>query len=280
MDKSLFDQILELGISEEQLRTAEHPFDYLSELLLSVRVTPREEELDWEFKSIEGLARQSLISTAAWLPQAYEGPRDFRHLMRSAARRFANEINMWALFADEGLPLYALDDDGFQLAGSDDPNRQFLFLSAGQGHILDESCNTAPPWASYLYVNRDAMLIHDLMWGEESPGSGSEARLARVEATQLLMAARGVHGFAKNSVASNDHKCDDPKWPEELDIATIAWETARSQCPAGVRPGKFIRDWLSLERPHLSAEAINRIATVANWDKSPGPGRRAPHKQD
>lgn len=64
---------------------------------------------------------------------------------------------------------------------------------------------------------------------------------------------------------------DDPKWPVELDIAVTAWRAARNRAEhERVRPGAFIRDWLASYYPDLSEEARRRIATVANWDKSPG----------
>lgn len=64
--------------------------------------------------------------------------------------------------------------------------------------------------------------------------------------------------------------CDDPRWPDELGIAIQAWQTVSRSIKDGEKPGVKLRDWLKEKYGHLSEEAIKRIATVANWDKSPG----------
>jgi len=65
---------------------------------------------------------------------------------------------------------------------------------------------------------------------------------------------------------------DDERWPEELDIAMMAWHAAKSGIKdTGERPGVFIGKWLKKHYPRLSDAAVVRIRTVVNWDKSPGP---------
>ena len=64
--------------------------------------------------------------------------------------------------------------------------------------------------------------------------------------------------------------------PEELDIALIAWRAACNGVKQGEKPGAFIRDWLAKNYPALSDEARKRIAIVANWDKTPGAGKKSP----
>jgi hypothetical protein len=68
---------------------------------------------------------------------------------------------------------------------------------------------------------------------------------------------------------------DDPRWPEELGIALTAWRAACNNAEKeGKRPGAYIREWLAKHYPKLSDEAVKRIATVANWDKSPGAAKK------
>jgi len=64
--------------------------------------------------------------------------------------------------------------------------------------------------------------------------------------------------------------------PEELDIALIAWRAACKNVKQGEKPRVFIRGWLAKNYPALSDEARKRIATVANWDKTPGAGKKSP----
>jgi hypothetical protein len=70
------------------------------------------------------------------------------------------------------------------------------------------------------------------------------------------------------------HYADDPRWPEELGIALTAWRAACNAERQGKRPGAFIREWLARTYPEMSDEAKKRIATVANWDKAPGAGKK------
>lgn len=66
---------------------------------------------------------------------------------------------------------------------------------------------------------------------------------------------------------------DDPRWPEELGLAISAWRHARDDVKEGEEPGVYIRKWLKprkISGKSLSNAAVERIATIANWDKSPG----------
>lgn len=60
-------------------------------------------------------------------------------------------------------------------------------------------------------------------------------------------------------------------WPEELKIAFDAWQAVRNIDLKGKKPSFHIKRWLKNNHPKLSSAAVNRIVTVANWDKKPGP---------
>ena len=67
----------------------------------------------------------------------------------------------------------------------------------------------------------------------------------------------------------------DPHYPKELDLALRAWQ-AVSATHGKRKPKARIEEWLAenavkLPGKKLSAAAIDRIATVANWDKAGGP---------
>lgn len=62
---------------------------------------------------------------------------------------------------------------------------------------------------------------------------------------------------------------DAPEYPEQLDIATQAWTAARND-PTPGEPKKKIERWVKLHYPQLGPTAIDRIAKIANWDKSGG----------
>jgi hypothetical protein len=67
---------------------------------------------------------------------------------------------------------------------------------------------------------------------------------------------------------------DDPKYPEELDIAFQAWRAV------SLNPGKGtikeqLANWIRANYQGQSSAAIERIVTIANWDKSGGRPRQS-----
>jgi hypothetical protein len=85
---------------------------------------------------------------------------------------------------------------------------------------------------------------------------------------------RPPHEAQGTTQEGRDDFADDPRWPDELGIALTAWRAACTQSgSSGKRPGAFIKDWLKTNYPGLSGEAIKRISTIANWDKTPGLGK-------
>lgn len=65
---------------------------------------------------------------------------------------------------------------------------------------------------------------------------------------------------------------DDPRWPPELGLAISAWQAAVDRCKEGDKPKDVIKEWMKTRQEclSLSSEAKERIATIANWDRSPG----------
>lgn len=105
-------------------------------------------------------------------------------------------------------------------------------------------------------------------------------RLTRLDANWILRDARDIRGEKLTETddgnetegqATRERYEDDPRWPDELSIAVTAWNAARNNAEReNKRPGAYIREWLAKNCPELTREARKRIATVANWDKSPG----------
>jgi hypothetical protein len=63
---------------------------------------------------------------------------------------------------------------------------------------------------------------------------------------------------------------DSHTYPEQLDIALIAWRAVSRNYDASRSAKDQIRAWLDKHNPGLSAEAKERIATVCNWKPSGG----------
>lgn len=66
-------------------------------------------------------------------------------------------------------------------------------------------------------------------------------------------------------------------WPPELGMAIAAWQHARDEFQTGQKPKEIMEKWLATKRideKPLSAEAIERISTIANWEKKGGRKKR------
>ena len=63
-----------------------------------------------------------------------------------------------------------------------------------------------------------------------------------------------------------------PTYPPELDLACQAWQAISTSKGKG-NPKARIRAWLKERDPMLSSDAIERIATVVNWNKLGGATR-------
>lgn len=72
---------------------------------------------------------------------------------------------------------------------------------------------------------------------------------------------------AAQPIFDNTH----PNYPSELDIALQAWRAVSTTADKG-KPKARIKAWLD-SNTKLSNEAKERIATVANWDKTGGATR-------
>lgn len=69
----------------------------------------------------------------------------------------------------------------------------------------------------------------------------------------------------------------DPRWPEELDFAIMAWHEALSTHNLNDKPREFIEKWLRDQHKdnnntekRFTNEQVQRMTTIANWNKSPG----------
>ena len=81
-------------------------------------------------------------------------------------------------------------------------------------------------------------------------------------ASELPAQTSILQSFDKNS----------PTYPPELDWAWQAWQAISATTGKG-KPKERTRAWLKDNAPNLSKDAIERIATVVNWDKLGGATR-------
>ncbi|MDN7925712.1 hypothetical protein [Burkholderia vietnamiensis] len=161
-------------------------------------------------------------------------------------------------------------------------------LVAGWLHSLIDACDAgeimASSWSAEAHRDREQKLSHaDIRkwcaarghpWPipdlNPQPAAQAEA-LAEIERLNAEIARlRAELANAKAGASFADHE----NWPDELDIAMIVWRAAVSAGDRdGKKPGVWIREWLDnhYADPNLNKTQRDRIATVANWDKTPGP---------
>lgn len=70
---------------------------------------------------------------------------------------------------------------------------------------------------------------------------------------------------------------DDPKYPEELDIAMQVWRAATNQKDFDSSTKQWVVKWLNENYSHLSGDAKKRISIVANWDRRGGRRAKRPN---
>lgn len=63
---------------------------------------------------------------------------------------------------------------------------------------------------------------------------------------------------------------DSEFYPQELDIANLAWRAVTKNLGEAGAPKERLRRWLDTHYPNLSEEAKDRIAKVCNWNKRGG----------
>lgn len=129
-----------------------------------------------------------------------------------------------------------------------------------------------------VFVPRDDADTAAIMYGTARhyvPAVASEWAASRFDTFPLLLLAavreraRKVQEPAVNS-SSPGGSID--RFPVELRAAIEAFDAVRNDAAAlaGRSPRKAIEAWLQQNRPELTANALDRIATIANWQPSGG----------
>ena len=98
----------------------------------------------------------------------------------------------------------------------------------------------------------------------------SIANFAKWAISKSLSLPSELAGLASKELGSSKVLFDNskPNYPVELDFAVKAWQAVSTSEGKG-KPKARIKKWLD-ENTELSNEAKERIATVANWDKTGG----------
>lgn len=127
------------------------------------------------------------------------------------------------------------------------------------------------PFAMWMYCP----LTSDVVPCEEaSPHTNLDPQRTSVRVAELVewADARSVPHCWQSATARKDAGTDWTAYPPELRAAIEAFNAVHGnlRATAGKSPKKALEEWLTGNKPELSAGARERIATVANWQREGG----------
>lgn len=117
-------------------------------------------------------------------------------------------------------------------------------------------------------MSKNELRYDDLNSYHPAPALPKDAVLA-VRPSELIKIEQRAAVSASTLDGWEGFDPDDPKYPEELDIALQAWSAVRAK--QGTTPVKDqLTAWLKQSGYKLSSAAVERIATICNWDRAGG----------
>ncbi len=99
-----------------------------------------------------------------------------------------------------------------------------------------------------------------------------DARLIEVKVSDLAKwaDAKGIEHHWPTDGDLSPVRFDISRYPEELRVAMEAFDAVSSELKPGRSPKQGLLDWLEKHKPEIGANARERIATMANWQKDGG----------
>ncbi len=132
---------------------------------------------------------------------------------------------------------------------------------------------TLKPFAAWTYCPLTSEVVP---CEHVSPHTNLDAKRTSVRVRELVewADARGVSHCWQSATASARVGTNHADYPPELRAAIEAFTAVHAdpRATAGKHPKQALSDWLAANKPELSANARDRIASVANWQ----PGGGAP----
>jgi hypothetical protein len=106
-------------------------------------------------------------------------------------------------------------------------------------------------------------------WVAANPDVYAEGALRRD--VPFVLKASDLFMLAKPAEHAKPEFSDAEGYPEELRAAIEAFQAVRRTFkPAGRSPKTVLTEWLAKHKPELGSSAIDRIATLVNWQKRGG----------
>jgi len=287
---TLLDRLNDMGFSTDAIEKSlnESGSQYVARLILTSAEVARRSEMAWKFKSLADLAEEQFIvrSTGYWAHDS-TSPRldaiNYKSWANGAMQELASDLGGYVWYEEEGLVFFVQSDKGdFRPAQAGDSPYDFVCRLRDEG-LLGSTTLKIPGWAKELFVSKANYDAYSLVWFD-SPGTNAPDYKAIRQGKRALVlheTARrtGVEPSSPSLAEATVSPYRDRTrilYTPELDAALSAWEAVTSNgisAPEGVAAKTALLEWLSKERPNLTRDARERIATVANWNKRGGATR-------
>ena len=153
---SVLKRLLELGISQSQLKTLAGEYDeFILKLILESDKTVKAMDDPWKYKSLAQWGAEEFSREKVFWATLVHG-RPHTNLLIEAKKHYSYKIAYLALYIEDGLALYTKTSGG-EFVESDEQNEDWKFLN----HMIAEHgsgllhFHTPPRWAQNLYINRE-----------------------------------------------------------------------------------------------------------------------------
>lgn len=266
---------------------------YICNLILkSIDIRARRND-PWEYKSLIEYGEEEFVRGGSFRamygmdgdhPRAWHG---------QAAKALAQEVTRSLIYEDdEGLVVYVFDDSKYRPARRGDAPYDFVKQLSTDGNLWDIAIDKPPSWSQELFVCKHNLEAYACAWYDSvelsDPLYAAKKKVRRESVWLETLRREGVEPFVNLVIptpdtwssmfvappATVDHYIDPSDLPEELSIANIAYRAVSNGYgdPAATFRNRLIA-YLETEC-QLLPEAVQRISTVANPDKSTGRKKR------
>lgn len=200
------------------------------------------------------------VGTDEWLPAWEREKFPFIHWKDHGAlwtselepRRDARtQQNRYTVRGFAMLDPYAVDT--VLTAGKIEIDRNWVHICDSQYDIVASLVAIAPARSEWIEASPD-----------EYPHGGYERQIpVEITADDLFMPSERPSAPTPNVSFS-------PEYPEELRAAVEAFQAVSRTFKPGRSPKTALTEWLTKHKPELTSAAVERIATVANWQRQGG----------
>lgn len=248
----------------------------LANMILNSSVIEARAGEPWVYKSLAYWGEEAYVQSG----HIYIDATKKSDWIKKAITDFSYNVCVNILYEEEGLTLFVKDGDAFRPARKGDQNYDFICRLRDDSALFDLRFSAAPTWANELFIQFVNYEVYRLFWHDLSNLSArgyGEAKGVKADAVKRETQRRlGSSESLENKPEEIEDKDDPADLPYELHAANIAFRAVTNG--HGDKSATFknrLISYLETNFADLNSEAVQRIATVANPDKTPGRKKRS-----